>query len=98
MAGGQDSADQLDGMSFLDFYSSLAARVGRESSSAQNDQDQGTQQVAQAQNLRTQVSGVSLDEEATHLLEWQKSYQANSEVVSVISSLTTDLMNMFTAG
>ena len=98
MADGQDSADQLDGMSFLDFYSSLAARVGRDSSTAQNDQDQGTQQVAQAQNLRTQVSGVSLDEEATHLLQWQNSYQANSQVVSIINTLSTDLMNMFTAG
>jgi flagellar hook-associated protein 1 FlgK len=34
--------------------------------------------------LRDQVSGVSLDEEAMHLLKFQRAYEANARFFSVI--------------
>jgi flagellar hook-associated protein 1 FlgK len=50
--------------------------------------------VAQAKAVRTQVSGVSLDEEAVRIMELQRGYQAISKMISVINGLTDTLINM----
>jgi flagellar hook-associated protein 1 FlgK len=38
--------------------------------------------------LRQQYSGVSLDEEASILLQFQQAYQANSRFITVLDQLT----------
>ena len=50
--------------------------------------------LTQAQNLRQQLSGVSLDEEAIRLVQLQRSYQASSRIVSVIDQLAQSLMDI----
>jgi flagellar hook-associated protein 1 FlgK len=49
--------------------------------------------VIQARSLREQISGVSLDEEAAKLVEYQRSYQANAKMIQVLSDLTQTLLN-----
>jgi flagellar hook-associated protein 1 FlgK len=48
----------------------------------------------QAQNLREQISGVSLDEEAIRLVEYQRAYQASARMVTVLSELTEMAVNL----
>ena len=48
----------------------------------------------QAKAVRTQVSGVSLDEEAVRVMELQRGYQAISKMLTVIDGLTDTLINM----
>jgi flagellar hook-associated protein 1 FlgK len=43
---------------------------------------------------RDSVSGVSLDEETADLLRFQKAYQANAKVISVIDEMLTSLISM----
>jgi flagellar hook-associated protein 1 FlgK len=43
---------------------------------------------------RDSVSGVSLDEETADLLRFQKAYQANAKVVSVIDEMLSSLISM----
>jgi flagellar hook-associated protein 1 FlgK len=50
--------------------------------------------VAQAQNLRQQVSGVNLDEEAMEVVEFERAYQANAQLVTVLDQLTDDTVNI----
>jgi flagellar hook-associated protein 1 FlgK len=50
--------------------------------------------VAQAKTLRQQLSGVSLDEEAIHLVQLQRSYQAASRIVSVVDQLAQSILNI----
>jgi flagellar hook-associated protein 1 len=50
--------------------------------------------VAQAQSLQQQVQGVSLDQEAIQLVQFQSSYQAASKVVTVIDDTLQTLMTM----
>ena len=50
--------------------------------------------VAQAKNLRQQMSGVSLDEEATILIQFQRAYEANSRLIGVLDQLTEDTINI----
>ena len=38
--------------------------------------------------------GVSLDEEATILIQFQQAYEANSKLISVLDQLSEDAVNM----
>jgi flagellar hook-associated protein 1 len=89
-----DPADTIDGQSILSYYGGMAAEVGQETSNASNGQTQQTTLLSQAQAFRTQVSGVSLDQQATDIIELQRSYQAVAQMVNVIDTLTQSLLTM----
>ncbi|MGO9241809.1 MAG: flagellar hook-associated protein FlgK [Bryobacteraceae bacterium] len=76
-----------------DYYGSLASQVGQLVSNAQNDQTTTESLTAQAQSSCQNVEGVSLDEEAMNLLEYQRGYEAMSKVVETIDEITYELIN-----
>lgn len=94
IANSSDAADQINGSTFVDFYSRLVSKVGSEAAVASTNKTNQTDQVTQAQNLRSQLSGISLDEQATLLLQYQQAYQATSQFISVVNGLTSYLMNI----
>jgi len=94
LANSTNTADQVGSQTYTGYFGSLAGRVGNLLNLAQDGSDQQTQAVAQAKNLRQQVSGVSLDTEAARLVEIQRSYQAAAQLISIISNLTETLINM----
>jgi flagellar hook-associated protein 1 len=96
----QDPADEIGGQSYTDYYAGMAATVGQAMNEANDQQTAQQSAVAQAQNLRQQASGVNLDQEAVNLVQFQNAYEANSRFVTVIDTITGDLMNMIatTAG
>jgi flagellar hook-associated protein 1 FlgK len=68
--------------------------VGSALSAATNQQQVSQSALAQAQNLRQQQSGVSLDEEAVNLVAFQRAYEANSKLVAVLDQITQDTLGM----
>lgn len=82
------------GISFSAFYGALAARVGGDLNTANNELTAQQSALAQAQNLRQQVSGINLDEQAALLLQVQQAYDANSKYLSVLDEITSNLINM----
>ena len=96
LASPTDAADEIDGFSYTEFYGNMARKVGSALAAAQDDSDTQAQLVAQAKSLRDQASGVSLDEEAVQLLEFQRAYQATSKMVSVLNELTQTTVDMLT--
>jgi flagellar hook-associated protein 1 FlgK len=78
----------------LSFYSSTAAQVGRTIANATAGSDGATQALTQAKAFRNSVSGVSLDQEAIRVMELQRGYQAASQLIGVVNSLTDSIMNM----
>jgi flagellar hook-associated protein 1 FlgK len=90
-----DSADdKIDGVSFMEFYGRMAARAGAGLNDAQDRQKVQQSTVAQAKSLRQQASGVSLDEEAMLLLQFQRAYQANSRLIAVLDELAEATINL----
>jgi flagellar hook-associated protein 1 FlgK len=75
------------------YYGSLVAQVGQMVSNAQNDQATTESLTAQAQSARQSLQGVSLDEEAMNLLEYQRGYEAMSKFVQVVDEITLELIN-----
>jgi flagellar hook-associated protein 1 FlgK len=90
----QDAADQINGSSFNEFYGGLASRIGSALNNATSQQQVQQSSVAQAQNLRKQSSGVNLDEEAMVVVEFERAYQANSRLITVLDQLTRDTINI----
>jgi flagellar hook-associated protein 1 FlgK len=82
------------GVTFTEFYGNLGARVGRDVSAAREERDQYQDRVVQAQAQRAEQTGVSLDEEAAKLLQFQQAYQAAAKIVTVIDELTESLLRM----
>jgi flagellar hook-associated protein 1 len=85
---------RIDGLGFTEFYAGLASKAGRELDAATDGSDLQTQLVAQAQTLREQASGVSLDEEAVILIQFQRAYQAAVKMISILDDLTETTVNL----
>jgi flagellar hook-associated protein 1 FlgK len=88
------AAGPVDGQGFTQYFGSLTSAVGYAASNASTEATAQSQLVAQAQSLQQQVQGVSLDQEAIQLVQFQSSYQAASKVVTVIDDTLQTLMTM----
>jgi flagellar hook-associated protein 1 FlgK len=84
----------LNGQSLNGYYNSIVTDIGNKASaetamsSSLNDYSQSL--TAQQQ----QMSGVSLDEEAIQIMQYQQSYQASAKMVTTVDQLFQTLMNM----
>lgn len=87
----------ISGFTFTEVYGNVAAQAGRDVANARQDHSQYQDLLTQAQQQRTEESGVSLDAEAAKLLQFQQAYQAVAKVVTVLDSITQTLMNMVQA-
>lgn len=64
------------------------------SAAAKNDSDV-TQSVSQSlQSQQDSISGVNTDEEAVHLMEYQRSFQAAARYISVVDQLVDEMLSM----
>jgi flagellar hook-associated protein 1 FlgK len=86
--------DEVDGLSYISFFGRISASVGRMSAEATQAVEAHQQLQAQTLNVRAQISGVSLDEEAVDLVSIQRAYEATSRMISVIDELTKLAVNV----
>ncbi|MBS1858039.1 MAG: flagellar hook-associated protein FlgK [Acidobacteria bacterium] len=94
LANPLSDADKIGGVSYSTFYGQLAAKVGGQLNEAANGQQVQQSLLSQAKSLRDQYSGVSLDEEATILVQFQRAYQATSRFITVLNQLTQEAINI----
>ncbi|WP_431686165.1 flagellar hook-associated protein FlgK [Hahella sp. NBU794] len=76
-------------------YSQLVEVVGSTASQAQLDTESAQSLLRQSENRWQEVSGVSLDEEAGRLIQYQAAYNASAQVVSIARQLFDTLLNTF---
>jgi flagellar hook-associated protein 1 FlgK len=88
------SAPVAGGFTLSQAFGALGAKVGRDVSNARNEQAQYQDTLAQARLFRKEATGVSLDEEAAKVLQFQQAYQAIGKLITVINELTDSLMAM----
>jgi flagellar hook-associated protein 1 FlgK len=83
---------QLGSGTMSTYYSTLAATLGQGAQA--NTQSLKGQEAVQNQldNLRGQTSGVSIDEELTKMLEFQRAYQASARLIVVADELLQTLL------
>ncbi len=91
---GSQTQPQLNGLTFSGYYGQLATQVGQDVTTATNAQNAHQQLLLQAQSFVENTSGVSLDEEAAQLMQFQRSYQATAQLMVVLNDLTLDTLNI----
>jgi len=89
-----ETSPSLAGYTLARFYGNLAGKVGRDVAEARDGQSVQKQLLAQARAQRAESSGVSLDQEAVRLVEFQRAYQAIARLVSVLDQLSQETIDM----
>ena len=83
----------VGGQTPTDYYANLVAQIGNDASNAQTQQQSESLVLQQLQDQRGSVSGVSLNEEAANLIQYQNAYQAAAQLAGIIDQLTQSLIN-----
>jgi flagellar hook-associated protein 1 len=96
-AGSNDIAlavSQLRGTASVDgVYKAFVAKVGSDVAEAQRLQANAQVLTSSAQDRRESVSGVSMDEEMSNLVTFQRAYQASSRAMSTMDEMLDVLIN-----
>lgn len=76
------------------FYSSIVSTVGVDVQNATNMTTQNESFIKQLSNLRESISGVSLDEELTNLIKYQKAFEGASKMISTATQMMDTVLGM----
>jgi flagellar hook-associated protein 1 FlgK len=84
-----------DGKSTLDeYYNSMVGKVGIQTRRTESAQQSQADIVKQLQNIRESISGVSLDEETTKLIEFQKAFDASARLIRTADEMFDTVLNL----
>lgn len=81
-------------ITFDDFYNNVVGKVGVSASRANSDLESQKGIVDQLKNIRESISGVSLDEETTKMIEYQKSYDASARLIKTADEMMDTVLNL----
>jgi flagellar hook-associated protein 1 FlgK len=93
-AVGDEARAALGGLRAPVYYATLAGDAGRAAADAEGLRGAEGERLAQAQALREQVSGVSVDEELVKTLELQGGFQAAAKLIQVVDQLLDALLKI----
>jgi flagellar hook-associated protein 1 FlgK len=79
---------------FAQGWGDLVYQVGLDSQTATEQQTTSSAIVSQLASLRDSTSGVSIDEEATMMLKFQRAYQANARYFTAVNGAIDTLLQM----
>jgi len=82
------------GQTAVSFFSSLLARIGSAAAGATSDNTAQQTMLTQLTSQRNALSGVSLDEEAANLTNYQRAYQAAAKVFSIADQVMSSALNL----
>lgn len=77
-----------------DYYNSIVSEIGIVGGENKTALTQQKSILAQLNQIREQVSGVSIDEETTNLLQYQHSYDAAAKVIQVADEMLKTVLEL----
>ncbi len=86
----------INGQSPSDYYSGIVFNVGNDTANAAAEQSASASILQQLNDQRSSVSGVSLDEEAANMVQYQDAYAASAQVITTINDMMYTVINMST--
>ena len=89
------SIASLGGATFSGYYSGLVSDVGKLARNASDLSQFDANMRTELQNRRDSASGVSLDEEATNLIAYQRAYEAGARIIKITDELFQTVLQMF---
>lgn len=88
------STPAIGGLTLSQYYGTLAAGLGTKLDTIRGRSASDGQLLLQARNLRQEATGVSIDQEAAKLLEYQRGFQAVGQVLGILNQMSDTLFNM----
>ncbi len=79
---------------FDDFYNKKVAEVGLLSKQIGSELESQKFSMDQLNNMRESLSGVSLDEEAAKMIEYQKSFEASARMIRTADEMFETIINL----
>lgn len=91
----KDAKITIDGENITigNYYNNIVQKLGNETKEVIRNEKNQSKLLGEIDNLRLNVSGVSLDEEMVNLIQFQHSYNASAKVISTIDSLLDVVVN-----
>jgi flagellar hook-associated protein 1 FlgK len=86
----------IDGQTLQDNYSSLISQIGTNKQSADQTTEATSLISQQLSTQKSSYSGVSVDEEMSNVLMYQRSYEASAKMVKVADDCLQTLLTMVT--
>jgi flagellar hook-associated protein 1 FlgK len=88
------SATIVGGQTASGFLASLLGQIGSDTSAATTNNSAQQATLTQLTTQRDSLSGVSLDEEAAHLTEYQRAYQSAAQVFNIANTIMASALNL----
>ena len=88
------TANIASGQTASGSFASFIGSIGSVVSSVTTENTANTASLAQAQTQRDSLSAVSLDDEASSLTEYQRSYQAAAQVFNIVDEMLAAALNL----
>jgi flagellar hook-associated protein 1 FlgK len=79
---------------FDDYYHAQVGEIGVLAQRANKSSESQKNIVSQLQHIRESISGVSLDEEATKMIEFQKSFDASARLIRTADEMFDTVLNL----
>ena len=79
---------------FDDFYNSQVGRIGVLAQRAIKSRESQANVLTQLSNIRESISGVSLDEETTNMIEFQRGFDASARVIKTADEMFDTVLNL----
>lgn len=94
LTDGVNITQSNDGKTIDQYYKDMISKLGTQSEEATNRTDTERDSILKdLEDQRQSVSGVSLDEEMTNLIQFQHAYQASAKVISTVDELLDVVIN-----
>lgn len=77
-----------------DYYGSVVGQVGLKTSQANSAHSTQKDIYKQLENIRESISGVSLDEETTKMIEFQKNFDASARLIRTADEMMDTVLNI----
>lgn len=92
---GSDMKLQNDtsGTTIDDYFKDMVDKLGVQAQEAGRLVDNQNTMLVEVSNSRSSVSGVSLDEEMSNLIQYQHAYSANAKIISTVDELLDVVIN-----
>lgn len=84
----------VNGETPSEYYSNLLFGIGNDVANSSAELQSSQLVLQQLEDQRGSLSGVSLDEEAAHMVQYQRAYDAAAQVVTTVNQMLETLINM----
>ncbi len=90
----QSTGTMFAGTTPTDMYMSMVSNIGVDASSANTNLQYHSSLMSELSQQQQQVSGVSMDQQASNLVIYQKSYEAAAQLITTANQMLATLLQM----